>query len=505
MKKVPSRIYLGLCMAGLISACTVEPVQQASNLPVERQPLPAKDGWAALGEGTTGGAAAKAENVFTVTSRKELVEAFQKAGDAPKIIFVKGSINLSTDDTGHELTEKDYAVAPYDFNTYMKEYAPAVWNKNLVKGKPVRDLTGPQEEAREASVKRQRAQVQIVVPSNTSLIGVGADAKIIRGNLVVGFMGSPEKGASQATENVIIRNITFEDAFDYFPAWDPGDSWKIDKNYPGCQEAYVDANVGPQRCPGGRWNSEYDNISINGGKRVWIDHCTFSDGDRPDKKFPPVFPFPHNEITQKVQHHDGAIDITNGADLVTVSFNHFKDHDKTDLIGGSDSKGPVDSGKLRVTLHHNFYDNIGQRMPRVRFGQVHVYNSYFSGDATAADDPKLNTYQNHLRAIERKTANNVFRQALGAGKESAIYSENNAFDIVNGGADVAVVNMGGTAFFDKGSIVNGAPTDLLKAANAVGKPMSADVGWTPTLYGTSVLPATEVKDYVKAHAGAGKL
>jgi len=501
----PSKIWLGLFAAGILSACATGPASQVGGLPLERQTLAANDGWAALDAGVSGGAAATAENVFTVSSRKELVDAFHKAGDAPKIILVKGSINLSTDDTGNELTEKDYAVAPYNFNEYMKAYAPAVWNVKLEKGRPVRDLTGPQEEAREASVKRQRAQVQIVVPSNTSIIGLGKDAKIVRGNLVVGFMGDVAKNAASATQNVIIRNITFEDAFDYFPGWDPGDSWKLDKSYPGCQEAYVDGNVGPQKCPGGRWNSEYDSISVNGGKRVWIDHCTFSDGDRPDKKFPPVFPFPHNEITQKVQHHDGAIDITNGADLVTVSFSHFKDHDKTNLIGGSDSKGPVDAGKLRATFHHNYYENIGQRMPRVRFGQVHVYNSYFVGDATAADDPKLNVYQNHLRAIERKTANNVFRQALGVGKDSAIYSENNVFDINNGGADVVAVNMGGKVFFDAGSVVNGAPTDLLKAANAVGKPLTADVGWKPTLYGSKVLPAAEVKDYVKANAGAGKL
>ena len=32
---------------------------------------------------------------------------------------------------------------------------------------------------------------------------------------------------------------------------------------------------------------------------------------------------------------------------------------------------------LRVTLHHNLFESIGQRTPRVRFGKVHVYNNLY--------------------------------------------------------------------------------------------------------------------------------
>ncbi len=59
-----------------------------------------------------------------------------------------------------------------------------------------------------------------------------------------------------------------------------------------------------------------------------------------------------------------------------MSNNWFFDHDKTMLIGSSNTVG-ADVGKLRVTLHHNRWQNVGQRAPRVRFGQVDLYSNYF--------------------------------------------------------------------------------------------------------------------------------
>jgi pectate lyase len=101
--------------------------------------------------------------------------------------------------------------------------------------------------------------------------------------------------------------------------------------------------------------AEDDAISIQqSSHHVWIDHCDLSGGE------------------------DGLIDIVRGADYITVSWNHFHDHSKTALLGHSDSNAGQDTGKLRVTFHHNFFDGTAQRHPRVRFGEpIHVYNNYF--------------------------------------------------------------------------------------------------------------------------------
>lgn len=102
-----------------------------------------------------------------------------------------------------------------------------------------------------------------------------------------------------------------------------------------------------------------DGIRILGSHHIWVDHCTFFDTD------------------------DGALDITNGADYVTVSWCKFhytrnNGHNFVNLIGASDT-ATDDRGKLHVTFHHNWWGNLCiERMPRVRFGQVHVYNNYYS-------------------------------------------------------------------------------------------------------------------------------
>ncbi|MBB5866903.1 pectate lyase [Allocatelliglobosispora scoriae] len=102
-------------------------------------------------------------------------------------------------------------------------------------------------------------------------------------------------------------------------------------------------------------NSTDDLINVQMfSHHVWIDHNDLSRGG------------------------DGAVDIKRGSDLLTVSWNRFHDHYKTTLVGHDDANGAQDTGRLRVTYHHNFFDRSDQRNPRVRFSPlVHVYNNYY--------------------------------------------------------------------------------------------------------------------------------
>ncbi|MEV4490704.1 pectate lyase [Micromonospora coxensis] len=83
----------------------------------------------------------------------------------------------------------------------------------------------------------------------------------------------------------------------------------------------------------------------------------------------------HNDLSYG---YDGLIDVKRGASYVTVSWNHTHHHTKNMLLGHDDGNAAQDTGRLRVTYHHNWFDRTPQRNPRVRFGDpVHVFNNYY--------------------------------------------------------------------------------------------------------------------------------
>lgn len=100
-----------------------------------------------------------------------------------------------------------------------------------------------------------------------------------------------------------------------------------------------------------------DLIAIQLATNIWVDHNEF-----------------YSDLTSGKDYYDGCLDITHAGDYVTVSWNYFHNHWKTSLIGHSDSNESEDTGKLRVTYHHNWFLNVGSRLPSLRFGTGHVYN-----------------------------------------------------------------------------------------------------------------------------------
>ncbi|TDZ31410.1 Pectate lyase plyB [Colletotrichum spinosum] len=106
--------------------------------------------------------------------------------------------------------------------------------------------------------------------------------------------------------------------------------------------------------------SDGDAIGIQESTNVWVDHCDVS-----------------SDLGSGKDYYDGLIDITKGADLVTVSNTYLHDHFKTSLVGHSDSQ-TADKGKLRVTYANNYWNNVNSRNPSVRFGTAHIYNNFYN-------------------------------------------------------------------------------------------------------------------------------
>lgn len=176
--------------------------------------------------------------------------------------------------------------------------------------------------------------IKIDVKSNTAIIGVG-NVSIKGGSVKIG----------SGVSNVVIRNINFKDAYDPFPHHEKDDGF----------------------------NAQHDNVVVEGASNVWIDHCTFEDT------------MYYSKVTisdgseEKWQTYDGLCDIKSSSKNVVVSYNIFRNHDKTMLIGSSSS----DKAGGYITISNNLFYNCGQRLPLTCYANMHIFNNYYNRDSEA--------------------------------------------------------------------------------------------------------------------------
>jgi pectate lyase len=211
-----------------------------------------------------------------------------------------------------------------------------------------------------------------------------------------------------------------------------------------------------------------DGLTLQDCRNVWVDHCTFVDCD------------------------DGSLDISHGADWITVSWCHFyytnpaADHRFANLVGHSDSGSAEaeDTGKLHITYHHNWWGQlVHERMPRVRFGRVHVYNNFYNSPGNnncirAARDSEILVENNYFDSVK-----NVWERYVTVGVDGKVSASNNI-----------EVNTTWAAGDDSNSIqIPG--TDILSTdAN----------GLNPPPYGYVLDPAASIPHAITNNAGAGK-
>ncbi|KAL6513873.1 hypothetical protein OROHE_019329 [Orobanche hederae] len=102
-----------------------------------------------------------------------------------------------------------------------------------------------------------------------------------------------------------------------------------------------------------RTMSDGDGISVFSSNNIWIDHVSLS------------------------RCTDGLIDVIDGSTAVTISNCKFNNHDAVMLLGAHDSD--TKDAVMQVTVAFNrFGKGLVQRMPRCRWGFVHVINNDYS-------------------------------------------------------------------------------------------------------------------------------
>ncbi|MES2850369.1 MAG: T9SS type A sorting domain-containing protein [Bacteroidota bacterium] len=252
---------------------------------------------------------------------------------------------------------------------------------------------------------------KVIYVSGTVGTGVGTRVNVAANKTIIGLPGAKLIGGFDLKKNnIIIRNMIIQG--------------------PGAVD--VDG---------------VDCITIDGTSttNVWIDHCDIYDGQ------------------------DGNLDISNGANYIAVTWCKFyytsasSNHQFCNLIGNSDSK-TSDRTKLKVTMMYNWWGTgCKERMPRLRFGQVHIVNNYFSC-----------TGNNHC---------------VRAGKEADLLVESNYFDGVRLPIDLYENNF--TAVTSRNN------TFVSTTGNTAG----SGTAFTPP-YTLTITPSTNVKALVIATGGA---
>jgi pectate lyase len=152
---------------------------------------------------------------------------------------------------------------------------------------------------------------------------------------------------------------------------------------------------------------------------VWIDHCDFS-----------------TDRSHGWDYWGKDIGVAEGSDYVTISWSKFHDTNLSLLIGSVTSDAvAANTGKLHVTLHHNYWYNVGEREPTLVFGSIHMYNNYHLNNSGYSIGARYNgmvrTDNEYFSGCKKPLTTNLDGDPVGyfSGTSTNIYSNCGANDI----------------------------------------------------------------------------
>jgi pectate lyase len=227
--------------------------------------------------------------------------------------------------------------------------------------------------------------------------------------------------------NVIIRNLKFDELWE----WDESTKGKYDKQ--GWDFITVDItsdNIWIDHCT---FTKVYDGvIDIKGGTRnVTISWCSFLGDDGG----PGSFVRRQIEALEQNRSANPMYDFlrSNGFsvdDIIAISRSQKKGH-----LVGANELDPANANH-QVTLHHNYYLNMQDRLPRLRAGNAHAYNLYV----------------NNAEAFAAKGARDAIVAAMTPSNAAKLNGSNAtfSFDVVLNGA---ISTEGGAVLLEKSQLI----------------------------------------------------
>lgn len=369
----------------------------------------------------------KPSSTVTVSNRSDFITYAKKGG---YLIYVNGMIDLSNgympssaggttsklDSLVKSSTSSKYSSYSALVSAYAKACSTSTNDKSSSSASTIGKLIWACNEAYGKIVK-------VNIASNTWIVGKTSSSGLKGGALNI-----------SSVSNVVLRNLTIQDAYDPFP--------------------HHEANDG--------YNAEHDCVVIQGSSsNIWVDHCTLKD------TMGLTYVKTAGSTSEKWQTYDGLLDMKGSVKNIVVSWNKFQDHDKTMLIGSSDSDGS--NSTRTITLHHNYFYNCGQRLPMVRNSRLHMFNNYYH-----ASSPRYTQ-----------------QYAVGVRKNALIIAENNIF---SSGIKYSFKDSYGTLYSSGNS---DSSSGGCKSTTSSSKPFSVT-------YSYSLDSTSTAKSSVSSNAGAGK-
>ena len=298
------------------------------------------------------------------------------------------------------------------------------------------------------------------------------------------------------SENIIIRNIKFDELWE----WDEATEGDYDRN-------------------------DWDYMTIDQGcNRIWIDHCTFFkayDGVIDVKNPSPTanitiswceflpgsednifFDAMMNELAENSAKYPVYQHMLDEGMTKEQVYLYAYGQKKTHLFGQSDEA--TNAAGIQVTLANNYYKNSMDRMPRLRYGNTHVYNCIM--DAQELLDAR-NAISN--AEIAKKIVSNGASSTCGAQvllENCYISGIQNALNSGNGSSAPGYINAVNSVYYMDGKQEKLEPKN--NSTNADQRVLITDkaafLGALP--YSEYILyPAEKLATFVKPFAGAGKL